>query len=599
MAIDQNFLDMEWQNGFEATLDDRVTETDEYIPMTPVPNGNFGRLVLEDTSRENFEVIRYNRKDAGGVYVEAADGGLRNEDGTSSGVHPRGARVRGNITAQDIREMRAATKAVLDGFDDFVGELPDWRPLTTPPNNVVYNGNRSYTLTIPGVDYTPYLSPGMRLRTTRTIAAPTRCTALTPNQYWNKTGTINKFTFTDDFVISAWVKISKLPADGGAYSIISRFNGTSGFRMRITDQGSVGIVGYNGGAGNYSLVTSNQAIPLNRWVHIAVQLDMSSFGNSATTSYVMIDGQDSAANVLRSGTNPTSLSQAGSIEIGSANGSDYADIKIAQVAVFGAKVTMDTMRGYMSQGLTGSEPSLVSAWSFDNNTNDLNTTTPNNLSAVNSATANSTDSPFGVQANGTPSNLLDYAIVMAASFATNTTLVVQVPEGCTIPTSGGISAVHYSTSKAPYGMTIERDRWTIKLQIIASTDNTPTNNQWYRPTPVALVLPIGAWNLGYRINSRTAAASSIWVLSEVTLSTLTSGPSDTRLSMRISQNGASANPFAVGGMQHAEVGVNITSATPYFPLQYCGSSSGTFQSSCGFYGFKYQGSVVYAENAYL
>jgi LysM repeat protein len=37
------------------------------------------------------------------------------------------------------------------------------------------------------------------------------------------------------------------------------------------------------------------------------------------------------------------------------------------------------------------------------------------------------------------STTLDYGIIMKASFSTNTTLTIQVPEGCTIPTSGGVN----------------------------------------------------------------------------------------------------------------------------------------------------------------
>jgi uncharacterized alpha/beta hydrolase family protein len=43
----------------------------------------------------------------------------------------------------------------------------------------------------------------------------------------------------------------------------------------------------NGGAGNVSYLTSYQSIPLNKWVHIAAQLDMSAFtATTTTTSYM-------------------------------------------------------------------------------------------------------------------------------------------------------------------------------------------------------------------------------------------------------------------------------------------------------------------------
>lgn len=111
------FDELEYQNGYQGTLDDRVVLEDTFIPVTPVPTGNKGHLVLEDTSRDNFEVIRYDSKDANGVYIGAE--GARNLDGTSSGIHPRGARVRMNLTKQDIDMWVAHVNSVKQALEDF------------------------------------------------------------------------------------------------------------------------------------------------------------------------------------------------------------------------------------------------------------------------------------------------------------------------------------------------------------------------------------------------------------------------------------------------------------------------------------------------
>ena len=325
----------------------------------------------------------------------------------------------------------------------------DYTQIPVNPNTVTYNGNRSYDLTFVGTDLTGFVNPGTRIRTTRTVAAPTQSTSLNgTNQYWVKTSP-NKLTFTDDFVVSAWVKV-------GAYAsevIASRFNNTSGWGLRLSTSGQVELIAFNASNSNFSRVTSYQSVPLNKWVHITAQLDMSAFTATTTTSYVMLDGVDVPSFVDRGGTNPTALIQAGNLEIGSWNGGTLPFTgKIAQVAIFNAKVTQATMRGYISQGLVGTETSLASAYSFNNSTNDLNATTPNNLVAgAGSPTATNADSPFGTQASGLIDGLLDYAIVQVATFSTNTTLTVQVPEGCTIPTSGGVSSVSYSGAYAPYG----------------------------------------------------------------------------------------------------------------------------------------------------
>lgn len=314
-------------------------------------------------------------------------------------------------------------------------------------NSVTYNGNRSYTCVINATNLTTTLSPGMRLRTQRTVAAPTQSTSLNgTNQYWSKTAPAG-MTFTDDFTVSAWVKLTSYQAG----VIMSRYDGTSGWELIVLSDGTVRMQAFNGGAGNNSHVLSYQSLPLNKWVHITGQLDMSAFTATTTTSYIMFDGVDVPARVVRAGTNPTALVQAGTLMVGE-RGSSSALFpgKIAQAAVFSSKLTQDVARSYYSQGLTGTETSLVSAYSFNGNANDLNTTNANNLTSNNGATATNADSPFGGQADGTISSTLDYGIVQKATFSTNTTVIVQVAEGCTIPTSGGVAAVAYSSQANPY-----------------------------------------------------------------------------------------------------------------------------------------------------
>jgi len=370
-----------------------------------------------------------------------------------------------------------------------------WNTLSSTPNTVAANGNRSYTLTFNGVDLTGTLNPGYRLRSTRTVSSPTQSTSLNgSNQYWVKTAP-NKLTFTDDFVVSAWVKLT-------SYSnsiIASRYNGTNGWYLQCNALGQIVLVGTNAAAGNFSQVTSAQAVPLNKWIHVTAQLDMSAFTASVTTSYIMMDGVDVVATVSRGGTNPTALVQAGNLEIGSYNGGTLPfPGKVAQVAIFNNKLTQSTVQGYISQGLTGSETNLATAISFNGVTTDLNTTTPNDLSAgAGAPTATSADSPFGMQANGAISSTTDYGIVQSVSFSTNTTLVVQVPEGNTLPTTGGISAMAYSSVKAPYGFTVQKEKWTIVAQsFVPSVTSLPAANTWYN-NGGKLSVPIGNWEMYY------------------------------------------------------------------------------------------------------
>lgn len=394
------------------------------------------------------------------------------------------------ITNSNIRDLR--TQSTISSTT--AGTSNDWYSLALSPNTVTALGNRSYSLVFNSTNLTSYISNGMRLKLPRTVTAPTQCTSLNgTTQYYNKTSPAG-MTFTDDFVVSAWVKLSAYPTTNPSV-IASRYNGTSGFVLRVETTGQVMLIGLNGGASNYSFIESYQSIPLNKWVHISAQLDMSAFTATTTTSYVMLDGKDVPSFVGRAGTNPTALVQAGDLNIGTANsgtGYSFFNGKIAQVAIYSAKVTQATILASMNQTLTGSETSLVSAYTFNNSINDLSANA-NNLTANGGALATTVDSPM---------NATEYGIVMANSFSTNTTLTVQVPEGYSLPTSGGIGTVSYSTQKTPYGFISDESKWTLTTISRGSNINNgaSTGDTYYNVGSMSLSVPVGVFKLTANIN---------------------------------------------------------------------------------------------------
>lgn len=353
----------------------------------------------------------------------------------------------GNINAGTINAGAiTATSVTVSGTATSQG----WTPLGATPNSITPNASvpNVYDIVFNGTDLTSTLSDSMKLQLTRTVAAPNQCADLesSSSQYFSKSSPAG-MTFTDDFAVSAWIKLESYPASG--LTIVSRYNGTSGWVFKINSLGNISLEGYNAGSSNISYLQSVNSVPLGRWVHVAAQLDMSTFTATTTTSYAMIDGQDAPVTVNRAGTNPTALVQAGNLEIGGQNGGAQPfDGKLAQVAVYNAKVTQATMLAAKDRGLIGNETALVSAWSLSNSLNDLNANA-NNLTANAGAATTSADSPFGASGASTT---LEYAEVLARSFSTNTTVTVRVPNGCQLPTTGGISAVNYSTHERPYGL---------------------------------------------------------------------------------------------------------------------------------------------------
>jgi hypothetical protein len=327
------------------------------------------------------------------------------------------------------------------------GYVSDVQPL---PTTITYLGDRNYSLVYNGVDLTGYKSAGMRNRLTRSVAAPTQVTVLGGTKYWIKTSP-NKMTFTDDWAVDLYIKT---PAKNNTLQVLaSRYNGTSGWRLLLDANFRVIMVGHNAGAGNFSQVMTNMTLQPGREYRISVQHDLSSFTNTSTTSYIMINGLDVPCLVVRGGTNPTAIVQAGNLEIGAeSGGTSPFQGEISQLAIFNAKVTQATMLTYHGQAYAGNETSVLSAYSFNGVATDLNTTTPNDLTATNSA-GYGTGGTFGI--NGL-SSTLEYAVTESISFSVNTTEIVRVPAGCALPTSGGVAAMVFSTAERPYGFPTDK-----------------------------------------------------------------------------------------------------------------------------------------------
>lgn len=467
-----------------------------------------------------------------------------------------------------------------------------WTPINSGlPTATVYNGNRSYTHTYSSSVLT-YKSIGMRNKYVRTVTAPTQCTSLNgTTQYYSKTSPAG-MTFTDDFTVSGWIKPNAYLVAGMA--IAGRYNGTSGWLLYVESTGQISLAGYNAASGNYSKITSYQSVPLNKWVHISAELDMSSFTATPTTSYIMIDGVDVASAVSRAGTNPTALVQAGNLEIGGTNGGTLPfSGKLAQIVIYNAKVTQATIRTSMSQTLSGSETSEISAYSFSNTINDLNANA-NNLTANGVAVATNADSPFaGGPITETTLGTTEYSITTALS-SDGLTETVQVAEGFAVPTSGGISTMAYSGQKLPYGFPANKDKWTVSaIHIATGSQATPTANVWYNVAFKQITIPIGAWSTKYETNAQISGPAGSGALLLGTLSTANNSESDKTQTSFIYANLGSGTMTA--GATLARSGyLLLAAATIYYKnLSTSLASSGTITSEAA------GGGTIIAECAYL
>ena len=465
---------------------------------------------------------------------------VRGKEGTSDVTHTAGAAVSMYFTEthwddlingilvshnQDgtLANNAITTASITDGVVTNAKLNSDlqqgWINLNDTPETITYNGNRNYDLVFNSTDLTSTLSTGMRLKLTRTVAAPYRCTTLNGStQYFSKSSP-NKCTFTSTYSAMGWVKLNGY--SNGA--IIGRDSATatgSGWEFFINSVGQPVIYGRNA-SGNI-VGTSYISIPLNRWVHVAGTM------NAATGSAIIyINGVAVTTNVSATGT--TIVQASTNLTIGKRNsGSEYFNGQLAQIGLFSSVLSASDIKSYYSQGLSGSEANTISSFSFDNSITDLNTTTPNDLTASGSAVATTADSPF---ANAVTSGTLEYGLVQSVTYSTNTTVNVQVPEGCAIPTSGGISSVYYSIQKNPYKWISSVGRWKIIfLSNFAQSQNSPTANTWYSFTALNFVKPTGAFEIDASVFARLDGSTTDSKDMIVTFSNTGSAPSGPMLS---------------------------------------------------------------------
>jgi len=470
-----------------------------------------------------------------------------------------------------------------------------WNILGVAPTLQSSNGQREFAIRFPGVDYTDRLQEGTKLKIPRTVTPGTQCTALNgTNQYWSKTSPAG-MTFTDDFACGAWVYLDSYPATSG--TIESRYNGTSGFIFDINSSGQVRLLAYNSGAGNVSYVQSYQSVPLKTFVYVSAQLDMSTFTATTTTSYVMIGGANAAALVSRAGTNPTALVQAGNLEIGSQNGGALpfpGYIKNAWIS--SAKVSQANIQQFMNADITSAviaANNIVSAFNFNGNGNDANTTNANNLTANNGVTATSTNVNF---------KPTEYVIVTKAPSYSggNTDVTVFSPQGTGIPNET-LGTASYASVASPYGFPMDRNKWRISNTYIArsNTAGGTATNTYVQIPGIEFKIPTGSWKYGARTSGIVVASTSVNFASfTASLSTNTTSLSVDAVSASSPNTNSSNGQLSAPIVMESPL-VTTSMTTYYFIMRsIAAGATHTFYMPQESGNLDYKGEI-YAETTYL
>ncbi len=426
----------------------------------------------------------------------------------------------------------------------FSGELP-------AVSSVTHNGNRSYDVVF-GSTVASTLTPGMRLELTKTVAGNGYMGGAFngSSHYFTKTsptGTLG--TVTNNFTIEAVVQ----PTAYQNATVASRSDaaGNNVFTMKMNASGQIELAVQNAGAANYRIVATYQSLPLNKKTHVAASWT----GGTVVTYF---DGVSvPVATATTGGTAPTTAGTGGDFSIGrkGANAIEYFPGYISNVAVFDAVLSAATIRQHATYKLTGSETNCIGAWSLDNTANDQSAA-GNNLTAT-GGVGYTAMTPHGQLESGVQTTKA-VGLVMNVS---TTTATVQVPEGVTIPTTGGITSVAYSTQASPYGWVSDKGKWSVgslyRTQVAAGANTTYGS---FNGGGTKVSIPIGSYSLLVDLPMYSVSTNNCeFVLSETDVTGGAFGSAEASKTYRVNAS-AAANYFTSA---HRELDISLASATTY------------------------------------
>ena len=154
--------------------------------------------------------------------------------------------------------------------------------------------------------------------------------------------------------------------------------------------------------------------------------------------------------------------------------------------------------------------------------------------------------------------------------------------------NAAITAPCYSRDKAPFGFPMSPIKWTVEVTDTSSrSQGSPTQNVWYNLGSVSITIPIGVWNVSYKVHQYLEKSTGGDLQS--TLSTANNSESDADLTSFHADTGAA------GAMAYVTKCLSIASKTPYYLNTRTLSASVT-----GIYNFNnYSKLIIRAVCAYL
>lgn len=119
-----------------------------------------------------------------------------------------------------------------------------------------------------------------------------------------------------------------------------------------------------------------------------------------------------------------------------------------------------------------------------------------------------------------------YFIITAVA---DTTLTVYGGTDYTL-TDTTISANYYSTVKSPLGFPLSPVKWSVAVTDTTQRSQAAAQNTWYNLGSLGITIPIGVWEVYYKVPVNIYVTSTVGFVMEITLSTGNNSETDAEMS---------------------------------------------------------------------
>lgn len=152
----------------------------------------------------------------------------------------------------------------------------------------------------------------------------------------------------------------------------------------------------------------------------------------------------------------------------------------------------------------------------------------------------------GMKVKFTNNSTTFYGIITAIAFSTNTVVTLYGGTDYDVANSA-ISDFYFSTDRAPQGFPMDPTKWTVQVSDTTQrSQSSPVQNTWYNLGSITISIPIGVWDVYYKVSARGVYNSNTSENIYSTLSTANNSESDVDFTAYTFVAGASGN--ISGGM---------------------------------------------------